>query len=188
MRISCSSLNFCISFSTHNTLYALLYERSKREQRSATKKNKTKLGKMSSNGLTNVILALLHKVATPCRRRRCRRGGQGHRRPILDPAPPHQPPPLAVPHRCVLERPPSPSPDRPSYRPMEPSDPNTSPRGHRGRPCAVHGWGCPNRVAPAQGPSSSSCQGEEGREEEENECRITIVTGPVGAPVICQTA
>jgi hypothetical protein len=65
MRISSSSLNFYLSFFTHTTLLALLYECSKREHRSVTKKNKIKSGKMPSNGLTDVILALLHEVATP---------------------------------------------------------------------------------------------------------------------------
>jgi hypothetical protein len=65
---------------------------------------------------------------------------------------------------------------------MELSDLDASPWGRRGRSCAVHGWGCPNQVAPAQGPSSSSRQGEEeGREEEDDEHRITHLhwsTGP----------
>jgi hypothetical protein len=139
--------------------------------------------------LTDVILALLHGVVTPRNRRRYHHGGWRHRRSVLTPAPPKQSPPLAAPHCRVLERPPSPSPDWPAYRPMEPSDPDTSPWGCRGRSCAIHGWGCPNRVAPVQGPLSSSRQGEEERsEEEEDECRIIVITGPVGAPVIRCTA
>jgi hypothetical protein len=48
----------------------------------------------------------------------------------------------------VLERRPSPSPDLLVYWLMEPSDPATSPRGHRETPCAIHGWGtCPYPVA-----------------------------------------
>jgi hypothetical protein len=130
---------------------------------------------MSRNGLTDMILALLHAVVTP-----------HHRCQILAPAPspPQQSPPSAAPHHRVLERPPSPSPDLPAYRLMEPSSLDASPWGRRDRPCAVHGWGCPNRVAPAQGPSSLSHQGEEkGREEEIDEHHITVVTGPVRAPV-----
>jgi hypothetical protein len=84
---------------------------------------------------------------------------------------------------------PSPSLDRLAYRPMEPSDPDASPRGHRGYLCAIHSWGpCPNRVAPEPGSSSSGRQGEaEGGEEEDKACRITVVTGLIGVPVIRQT-
>jgi hypothetical protein len=79
----------------------------------------------------------------------------------------------------------SPSTNRPAYRPMEPSNPDASPWGRRGRLCAIHGWGCPNRIAPAQGPSSSSHQGEEEeREEDDDERHIMVVTGPIGVPVI----
>jgi hypothetical protein len=47
---------------------------------------------------------------------------------------------------------------------------------------------CPNWDAPAHGPSSSSCQGEEeGEEEEEDAHRITVVTSPVGPPAIHRT-
>jgi hypothetical protein len=110
-----------------------------------------------------------------------------HRRgQILTPAPPLQPASSTVPHHHVLERPPSPSPERMAYRPMEPLDPDTSPWGHRVGLCAIHGWACPNRVAPAQGLSSSGIQGE-GREEEADERRITVVTGPVGAPAVHRT-
>jgi hypothetical protein len=142
---------------------------------------------MLRSGLIDVILALLCAVAAP--RSRCHgcHGGLCHRRSILTPAPPEQPPSSAAPHHRVLERPPSPFPDRSAYRSMEPSNPDTSSWGHRGRPCAVHGWGCPNRVALAQGLSSSSRQGEEGREEEDDEHRITVVTGPVRALVIHRT-
>jgi hypothetical protein len=73
---------------------------------------------------------------------------------------------------------------------MEPLDPDASPWDRRVAPCAVHDWGkvgaCPNRVAPAQGPSSSSHQGE-GREEEADERHIKVVTDPVGAPTIHRT-
>jgi hypothetical protein len=71
---------------------------------------------------------------------------------------------------------------------MEPSDPEASPWDRRVGPCVIHGWPCPNRVAPAQGPSSSSNQGEEEGREGADECRITVVTGPFGAPTIRRTA
>jgi hypothetical protein len=131
---------------------------------------------MPGHGLTDLVLALLHAVAAPC-----------HRHQIVAPAPPLQPPTSATPHRRVLES--SPSPERSAYRLMEPSDPDTSPWGHRVGLCAVHDWACPNRVAPAQGPSSSGIYGEEeGREEEADERRIMVVTGPVGAPAVRRTA
>jgi hypothetical protein len=47
----------------------------------------------------------------------------------------------ATPLPHALEWPPSPSPNRLTYRPMEPSDPDASPWGCRGQSCAVHGWG-----------------------------------------------
>jgi hypothetical protein len=132
---------------------------------------------MPRNGLTNLILALLHAVAAP-----------RHRCPILAPVPPPSSS-SATPYHCVLERPLSPSPDRLVYRSMDPSDLDASPWCRRGRPCAVHGWGCPNWVTPDQGPLPSSRQGEKaGGEEEDDKSRITVVTGPVGAPVICRTA
>jgi hypothetical protein len=71
---------------------------------------------------------------------------------------------------------------------MEPSDPEASPWDRRVGPCVIHGWPCPNRVAPAQGPSSSSNQGEEEGREGADECRITVVIGPFGAPTIRRTA
>jgi hypothetical protein len=84
-----------------------------------------------------------------------------------------------------MEQPPSPSPDRTMNRSLVLSDPDAHPRGRQGGPCAIHDWYCPNRVAPVHDPSSSSHQGEEeGREEEDNERQISVVTGPVGAPVI----
>jgi hypothetical protein len=46
---------------------------------------------------------------------------------------------LGAPYR-VLERPPSPSSDRSVYRPMEPSNINSSLRGRRDCPCVVHDW------------------------------------------------
>jgi hypothetical protein len=122
-----SPLHLCLLIFSH-MLSTMLYECSKREQRSATK-NKIKSGKIPINGLTDVILALLHAVAAPCHCHRGRHGGRCHRRLVLTPAPPHQPPPSAALHHHVLERPPSPSPDRQAYQSMEPSDKDASPRG-----------------------------------------------------------
>jgi hypothetical protein len=121
-------------------------------------KKEIKSGKIPGNRLTDLVLALLYAVAAPHHRRH---GGWCQCRPVLALASP--PPPLAVPHRCVLERLPSPSPDQPAYRSTEPSDLDASPWVRRGRPCAIHGWGCPNRVTLVQGPSSSSHQGRGGR-------------------------
>jgi hypothetical protein len=144
---------------------------------------------MPGHGLINLVLALLHAVAAPQRRHCGHRGGRRHRRQIHAPAPPLEPLSSVVAHRRVLERPPSPSPEWAAYRPLEPSDPDASPWGCRVGPCAIHGWACPNRVALAQGPSSSYIQGEaEGREEEADEHRITVVTGPVRASTVRQTA
>jgi hypothetical protein len=127
----------CLSFLLI-TCY-LLYECSKREQRLLTKKIKRTRVRCLEMGLcADVILALLHAVAAP-----------RHRRQILTSAPPQQSSPSAAPHRSVLERPSFPSTDQPAYRPMEPSNPNASPWGRRDRPSVIHGWGCPNRVAPA---------------------------------------
>jgi hypothetical protein len=95
-----------------------------------------RFGKMP--GPTDLILAFLHAVAAPRHRCRGRRCGWRHCRPILAPAP-QQPPPLAMPHHHVLERPSSPFTDRPTYWSMEPSDPDVSPWGRWGRPCAIHG-------------------------------------------------
>jgi hypothetical protein len=85
---------------------------------------------------------------------------------------------------------PSPSPDQPVYRSMEPSSPEASPWGRRGRPCVIHGWRpCPNRVKHAHGSSSSCRQGEaEGEEEEDEARRISVVTGHVEAPAIRRMA
>jgi hypothetical protein len=108
---------------------------------------------MLSNGLTDAILALLHAVAASRHRRRGHRGGRRHhhRHSVLVPTPPQQPLPSVAPHRCALESPLSPSPDRLAYRPMEPLDPDTSPWGRRGRSCAVHG--CTDRRALVIDPS-----------------------------------
>jgi hypothetical protein len=84
---------------------------------------------------------------------------------------------------------PSPSPDRPAYRPMVLADPDAHLRGRQGGSCVIHNWDCPNQVAPVHDPSSSSRQGEgEGGEEEYDEHSISVVTDPVGAPVIRRTA
>jgi hypothetical protein len=88
----------------------------------------------------------------------------------------------------ALKQPLSPSLDRLKYWPMEPSDPDTSPWGRHGQPCAVHSWGpCPNWGAPAHGPSSLSHQGEEEGEEDEDDAH-TVVIGPIGAPAIRRMA
>jgi hypothetical protein len=107
---------------------------------------------MPSRALADLIVALLHEVAGP---HHSRRGGRRHRRSAVAPA---SPPPLStlvVPHRRVLERPPSPSPDRPM-----------------------------NQVTPVHDPSSSIHQGEEEGGEEDDERQISVVTGSVGAPTI----
>jgi hypothetical protein len=75
----------------------------------------------------------------------------------------------ATPRSRVLERPPSPSPDRLAYQPMEPSDLDASSWDHRGWPCAIHGWGpCLNRDALAHKPSSS---GRQGRQREKKKAK-----------------
>jgi hypothetical protein len=118
-------------------------------------------GTMSSSALTDLIIALLHEVAGPHRRHHHgRRGGWRHRHSAVAPVSPPPPPPSTVPHRRVLEWPPSPSPDRPVSRSLL-SDLDAHPRGHQGWPCAIHGWDCPNRAAPVHDPSSSSRQEEE---------------------------
>jgi hypothetical protein len=72
--------------------------------------------------------------------------------------------PSASTHSRVLERPPSPSPDRPEYWPMEHTHADASPRAHWGHLCVVHSWRlCPNPVARTVVPSSL---GHEGRRRE----------------------
>jgi hypothetical protein len=144
---------------------------------------------MPSRELTEVFLALLHFVAGLNRRHHGCRGGRCHRRPPPAPTPPLQLLSSVPPHCRVLERPPSPSSDRSAYQPMESSDPNDSPWSRRVVSCAVHGWACPNRVASAQGASSSGIQEEEGREEDVDDGRqISVVTSLVGPPAIRRTA
>jgi hypothetical protein len=132
-------------------------------------------GKISSVNLTDVIVALLHRVAVPRHCRRGRRGGQHHRCPTFALTPPASAP--SKPR--VLERNMSPSPDRSAYWPMEPSDHDTSPRGYHGHPCVIQGCDpCPNLVAPAVGSSSWGHEGEEEGEEDEEELRqISVVLG-----------
>jgi hypothetical protein len=73
---------------------------------------KSEIGKMTSRALTDLIIALLHEVADPRRRHhRGHLGGRLHRRTMVASTFPPPLPPSAVPHRRVLERPPSPSPD-----------------------------------------------------------------------------
>jgi hypothetical protein len=134
-------------------------------------------------------VALLHEVTGPHHRRCGCHGGRCHRRTVAAPTSPPLLPPSVAPHHRVLERPPSPSPDRPVNRPMVLSDPDTHPRCRQGGTCAIHGWDCSKRVTLLHDPSSSSCQGEEeGGEEDDDERRISVVTGPVGAPIIRRTA
>jgi hypothetical protein len=140
-------------------------------------------------GLTDLALALFHAIAAPRNHRCGHHGGRRHRRPTVAPAPQQPLSPLAVSHRRVLERPPSPSPDRLAYRPMEPSDPDASPWGRRGQPCSIHGWGsCPYQVAPVHEPLSTGHGGGGEEEEEDDERRITVVISLVGAPTICRMA
>jgi hypothetical protein len=64
---------------------------------------------------------------------------------------------------------------------MEPSDPDASPWGRQDRPCVIHGWGCPNRANRVPRALIIEPSGEEeGREDEADECRITVVIGPIG--------
>jgi hypothetical protein len=122
-----------------------------------------KNNKQLTIALVNSILRVLDQVGPNhvCRRRR---GVAVHRQelraaldldqlhqtggtPGQDPQVKHRRMPLTLGVR-VLERRPSPSPDLLAYWLMEPSDPATSPRGHRETPCAIHGWGtCPYPVA-----------------------------------------
>jgi hypothetical protein len=78
----------------------------------------------------------------------------------------------------------SPSLDWSVNRPMVLSDPDAHPRGRQGGPCVIHGWDCPNRVAPVHDPLSSSHQGERKGGEEDDEHRISMVTDPNGASTI----
>jgi hypothetical protein len=158
-----SPLHLCLLIFSH-MLSTMLYECSKREQRSATK-NKIKSGKIPINGLTDVILALLHAVAAPCHCHRGRHGGRCHRRLVLTPAPPHQPPPSAALHHHVLERP----------RPLPLTGRLTS------------RWS-PRTRTPLQEVSRGGRQGEEGREEEDDERRVTVVTNAIGTSMIHRMA
>jgi hypothetical protein len=169
----------CLSNSSSNTISALLYERTQRDQEIV----KITTIRMPSLGLTEFIVVLLYRVAAPRHRCHGHCGGWRHCRP--GPAPPFPLPTLAPPHPRVLERPSSPSPNRL----MEPSDPDASSWGRRGCPCVIHGWGpCPNRVAPAHGSSSSGQQGEaEGKEEDEPH-QISVVIVLVQASLTRQTA
>jgi hypothetical protein len=59
---------------------------------------------------------------------------------------------------------------------MEPSHNNSSPRGHLGHPCAIHGWGgSPNPVALAAISASLGHEGEEEGEKEDEESREILV-------------
>jgi hypothetical protein len=60
------------------------------------------LGKMSNRALTDLIMVFLHEVVI----RHGRRGGRHHRCTVVAPASP-PPSPSAMPHRQVMERPPT---------------------------------------------------------------------------------
>jgi hypothetical protein len=96
-----------------------------------------------------------------------------------------------------MQRSPSPSPEPPAYRPMEPSDPADSPWGHWETPCAIHGMGpCPYPVAQRQPVLSSPGmrEGEEGvtdedvvvevivAEEEDDDEPIEVIPVPDSTP------
>jgi hypothetical protein len=130
---------------------------------------------MPGRDLTDLIVALLHHVTSPRHHCRGSRGGRCHRRPT----PPQPPAASATPNPRVLERFPSPSLDRPAYRPMEPSDHDASPRGRHGCPCTTHGWGmCPNPIAPVVRSSSRELEGEEEEEEEPRRISERKTVGP----------
>jgi hypothetical protein len=82
------------------------------------------LGKMPSRALTDLIIALLHEVCCG------RHGGRHHRRSAIAPTSPPPLPTSAAPHRKVMERPLSPSPDRLVNWPLVLLDPDAHPRGH----------------------------------------------------------
>jgi hypothetical protein len=69
--------NICLSNLSLNMLSALLYESTERVNQEKTKNS----GKMPCSDLTELILALLHKVVGPRHRRRSRRGGRCHHHP-----------------------------------------------------------------------------------------------------------
>jgi hypothetical protein len=88
-------------------------------------------------------------------------------------APPSLPPQSLLRPR-VLERSPSPSSDWSVYRPMEPSNTDTSLGGHWSHRYTIHGWGPrPTRVAQTGGSMSSGRQGQQ--DEEEDVTEVTVV-------------
>jgi hypothetical protein len=99
---------------------------------------------------------------------------------------PASPLPSAMPHRRVLERPPSPSHDRSTYRPMEPSNPDTSPWGRDHLPSTVGGR-APTKLHWSTCLHYRVVRGKEEGEQEGNERCITMVTSPIGALRICRT-
>jgi hypothetical protein len=126
---------------------------------------------MPTRALTDLIVALLHEVADPRHHRCDHRGGRRHRHTVVAPASPPPPPLPSVDATTTL-------------LPMELSDPDTHPRARHGGSCAVHGWDCPNWVAPVHDRSFVIEPSGGGGEEEDNEHRISVVTGLVGAPMI----
>jgi hypothetical protein len=77
----------------------------------------------------------------------------------------------------IMQRPLSPSPEPPAYRPMEPLDPANSPWGCREMPCAIHDMGpSPYPVAQKQPVLSSPGmrQGEEGVANEDSVVEVAI--------------
>jgi hypothetical protein len=146
------------------------------------------------------ILQVLDRVGPTemCRRQRHPRQhgrrGRRHRRPVprgtldLDrlrrtggnpgAGSSHQAPEqISNPRVRVTPQPPSPSPAPPAYWPIEPSDPTTSPWGHREPFCAIHDLGpCPYPVALRRSVLSSLSLREGEREGEE---RVVDVEGVV---------
>jgi hypothetical protein len=86
------------------------------------------------------------------------------------------------PRVSVTPQPSSSSPAPPTYWPLEPSDPATSPWGHREPPCAIHGLGpCPYLVAlrrsvlSSPSPREGEREGEEGVADVEGVVEVTAV-------------
>jgi hypothetical protein len=104
-----------------------------REQKEKAKNREQQIhkGKIPSANLTDMVVALLHQVASPRHRCHGRHGGRHHRCQAPAPTPSTSTPS----NPRFLERPLSPSLDRLTYRSMEPSDHDASPSGRHGHPC-----------------------------------------------------